>query len=119
MNTIRNICHNLNITRTITQIAPPTPQNIEVNKCKIWNSLAYPTPNTYLYNTIPQIPNYENDTPLKFPPSTASIQTDPLTPPKKMGDIWRREEVGYGIYNQEKNIKLALRLPGLQNIFRA
>ena len=85
MNTIRDICNNLNITRTITQIAPPTPQNIEVNKCKIWNSLAYPTPNTYLYNTIPQIPNYENDTPLKFPPKYCFYTDGSFNPPKKNG----------------------------------
>jgi hypothetical protein len=39
-------------------------------------------------------------------------------PPKKVGDIWLQDEVGYGIYNH-KNIKLAMRLPNLQNIFRA
>ena len=42
-----------------------------------------------------------------------------FNPPKKVGDTWLREENGYGIYNQEKNIKLAMRLLGLQNIFRA
>ena len=119
MDTIKNICNNLNITRTITQIAPPTPQNIEVNKSKTWNALTYSSPNTHYHNTIPPIPNYENETPLKFSPQYCFYTDGSFNPPKKVGDIWLREEAGYGIYNQEKNIKLAIRLPGLQNIFRA
>ena len=119
MNTIRNICNNLNISRTITQIVPPTPQNLEVNKCKTWNTLTYPTPSTYLHDTIPQIPNYDNETPLKLPSKYCFYTDESFNSPQKIGDSWRREEVGYDIYNQEKNIKHALRLLGLQNIFRA
>ena len=118
MDTIKNTCNNLNINRTTTQIAPPTLQNIEVNKSKTWNALTYSSPNTHYHNTTPPIPNYENETPLKFFPQYCFYMDKSFNPPKKVGDIWLREEDGYGIYKQEKNIKLAIRLLGLQNIFR-
>ena len=48
-----NSRNNLNIARTITQIAPPTLQNIEVNKSKTWNALTYPIPNTHPHKHNP------------------------------------------------------------------
>ena len=33
--------------------------------------------------------------------------------------VWTREKVGYGVYNQYKNLELAIRLLGLQKKFRA
>ena len=83
MNTIKNICNNLNISRTITQIAPPTPHSLEVNECKTWNNLTYPTPSTYLHNIIPQIPNYDTETPLKFPSKYCFYTDGSFNPPQK------------------------------------
>ena len=40
-------------------------------------------------------------------------------PPQDMGNHWTRETARYEIYNESKNIELAMRLPSLQNIFRA
>ena len=41
-------------------------------------------------------------------------------PPKQTNNgQWRREKVGYGIYDPFKNLNIAEKLPGLQNILRA
>ena len=96
---MKYICNNLNITHTITQIAPHTPQNIEVDKIKVWNALNYPIPNTHPHNTIPPIPNCENETPLKFSHQYCFYTDESFNPPKRVGDIWLWEETGYNIYN--------------------
>ena len=102
MDTITNVCDNLNINLTTTQIAPLSQQNIEINKSKTWNALTYSSPNTHNHNTIPPIPNYENKTPLKFSPQYCFYIDGSFNPPKKIGDTWLREEVGYSTYRQEK-----------------
>ena len=84
MDTLKNKCNNLNINRTTTQIAPPTPQNIEVNKNNTRNALTYSSPNTHYHNTIPPIPNYENETPLKFSPQYYFYMDGCFNPPKKI-----------------------------------
>ena len=99
INTIKNICNNINISHTITQIAPPTPQNIAVNKNKTWNALTYSILNTHPHNTIPPIPNYRNKTPLKLSHQYCFYTDGSFNPPKKVGDIWTREEARYGIYS--------------------
>ena len=120
MNTISQICINLNINRVFSQVAPPPPQNIEVNKCTTWNALIYPTKNIHtLNNNIPPLPNYTNEIPIKFPPQYCYYTDGSFIPPMKVGDSYTRELAGYGIYNEAKDIKLAIRLPGLQNIFIA
>lgn len=50
---------------------------IEFNKSKTWNAHTYPIPNTHPHNTIPPIPNYENEHPFNFLPNIASTWMDP------------------------------------------
>ena len=83
MDTIKTICNNLNITRITTQSALPTPQNIEVNISKKWNVLTYSSPNIHYNYTIPPIPNYKNETPLKFSPQYCFYTDGSFNPPKK------------------------------------
>ena len=119
INTLSIIFNNLHIPQIHTQIAPPTPPNIQVNKSKKWNALAYPTTNLPQNYKIPPLPNYENNKSLKFPPQYCYYTDGSFLPPQQIGDRWTREKAGYGIYNQYKNLELAVRLPSLQNIFRA
>ena len=97
----------------------PTPPNIQVNKSKKWNALTYPIINLPQNGEIPPLPNYEINKPLKFSPQYCYYTDGSFLPPQQIDDSWTREKVGYGVYNQSKNIELTVRLPGLQNIFRA
>ena len=45
INTLTTIFNNLQIPQVHTQIAPPTPPNIQLNKNKKWNALTYPITN--------------------------------------------------------------------------
>ena len=119
INTLTTILNNLHIPQIYTQVAPPTPPNIKVNKSRKWNALVYPTINLLQNNVIPPLLNYENNKPLKFSPQNCYYTDGSFLPPQQIGDRWIREKTGYGIYNQQKNLELAVRLPGLQNIFRA
>ena len=119
INTLTTIFNNLHIPQVHTQIAPPTPPNIQVNKSKKWNALAYPTTNLPQNDEIPSLPIYENNKSLKFPPQYCYYTDGSFLPPQQVDDRWTREKAGYGVYNQHKNLELAVRLPGLQNIFRA
>ena len=119
INTLTTILNNLHIPQIYIQIAPPTPPNTQVNKSKKWNALTYPTTNISQYVEIPPLPNYENNNSLNFPPQYCYYTDGSFLPPQQIGDRWIREKVGYGVYNQHKNLELAARLPGLQNIFRA
>ncbi|HYP43255.1 MAG TPA: RNase H family protein [Candidatus Nitrosocosmicus sp.] len=101
------------------QIAPPTQPNTQVNKSKEWNTLTYHIDNIPTNYNLPPLPNFGNDKPLKFPPHYCYYTDGSFLPPQDMGGHWIREKAGYGIYNESKNIELAKRLPGLQNIFRA
>ena len=116
---LTTIFNKLQIPQPYIQIAPLTQPNTEVNKSKEWNKLIYPTENsTTNYNT-PPIPNFINDKQPKFVSQYCYYTDGSFLPPQDMGDHWTRETAGYGIYNESKNIELAMRLPGLQNIFRA
>ena len=119
INTLTTIFNNLHIPQIHTQIAPPTPPNTQVNKSKKWNALAYPTTNLTQNDEIPPIPNYENNKSLKFPPQYCYYTNGSFFPPQQIDDRWTREKVGYSIYNQYKNLELAVKLPDLQNIFKA
>ena len=119
INTLTTILNNLHIPQIYTQIAPPTPPNTQVNKSKKWIALTYPTTNLPQYVQIPLLPNYENNNSLKFPPQYCYYTDGSFLPPQQIGDRWIRKKTGYGVYNQHKNLELAARLPGLQNIFRA
>ena len=119
INTLTAIFNNLHIPQVHTQIAPPTPPNILINKSKKWNALAYPTTNLPQNDGIPPLPIYENNKSLKFPPQYCYYRDGSFLPSQQIDDKWTREKAGYGIYNQYKNLELAVRLPGLQNIFRA
>ena len=119
INTLTTILNNLHIPQIYAQIAPPTSLNTQVNKSKKWNAFTYPTTNLPQYVEIPPLPNYENNKSLKFPPQYCYFTDGSFLPPQQIDDRWIREKSGYGIYNQYKNLELAVRLPGLQNIFRS
>ena len=118
INTLTTIFNNLHIPQIHIQVAPPTPPNIQVNKSKKWNALPYPTTNLPQDNEIPPLPNYENNKSLKFPSQYCYYTNGSFLPPQQIEDRWTRKKTGYGVYNQYKNLELAVRLPGLQNIFR-
>jgi hypothetical protein len=100
-------------------LAPPTPLPIQVNKCKIWNSLPYPPILTFP-NSIPPLPTYQIPLTLKFPPCYNYYTDGSFNPPKQKTDgTWIPENAGYGIYNPLRNIHISARLPGLQNILCA
>ena len=116
---LNTIFNNLQIPLVHTQIAPPTPPNIQVNKSKKWNTITYPITNFRQNNATPPLPNYGINKALKFLPQYCYYIDGSFLPPQQIDDSWIREKVGYGVYNQSKNLELAMRLPGLQNIFRA
>lgn len=96
--------------------APSTRPNIQVNKYQHWHMIPYPTntpPHDYI--TPPFLPLTH---PPKFRPQYYYYIDGSFLPLQDMGDDWTRETAEYGIYNQSKNIAIASRLPGLQNIFR-
>ena len=118
---IHNIGTSLHIPSIFTTTAPPTPTNTPVNHSKKWSQLTYPPPSppTQLTN-IPPITNHDICLPPKYPPQFCYYTDGSFIPPKALTDEhWRREKARYGIYNAFKNLKIAERLPGLQNILRA
>ena len=78
INTLNTIFNNLHIPQVHTQIAPPTPFNIQVNKSKKWNALTYSTTNPPLNDEIPSLPTYENNNHLNSHLNIAIIQTVPF-----------------------------------------
>ena len=106
-NALTTIFDNLQIPQVHIQIAPPTPPNIQVNKSKKWNALAYPATNPPQCDETPPLPNYGNDKPLKFPPQYCYYTDGSFLPPQQIGDRWIREKAGYGIYNQYNNLEIA------------
>ena len=75
INALNTIFNNLLIPLVHTQIAPPTPPNIQLNKSKKWNAITYPITNLPQNNETPPLPHYETNKPLKFPPNIAIIKT--------------------------------------------
>ena len=76
INALHTIFNTLQIPLVHTQIAPPIPPNILVNKSKKWNTTTYSITNLCQNNKIPPLPDYETNKPLKFPPplNTTIIQ---------------------------------------------
>ena len=76
-------------------------------------------PSTSTPNT-PTITNIDRCLPLKYLPQFCYYTDGSFKLPKETSQgHWKREKAGYGIYNSTKNLKIAVRLPGLQNILRA
>ena len=119
MNQLINIANNIQITQIYTQIAPPTPSNTTINPSKKWAKSKYPNAPENYNIPIPQLPNYQTNLPLKFHPQFSYYTDGSFMKPKEINPgVWRRERVGYGIYNP-KGINISKRLHGHQNILRA
>jgi ribonuclease HI len=117
--TFHQLLQHLNIQHTQLLYAPPTPLPIQVNNCKIWNSLTYPPIITFPH-LIPPLPHYQHHPPPKFPPCYNYYTDGSFKPPKqRINGTWKPETAGYGIYNPIKHIHISARLLGLQNILRA
>ena len=99
-----DIVDTLQIPEMVCQIAPPTPPYTLVNRNKNGpNSPIHPppTPPTNLWNINPV-----QCLPLKYPPQFCYYTDGSFKPPKHINNgQWRREKVGYGIYNPLKNLK--------------
>jgi hypothetical protein len=111
--------YNNSIFNTQILYAPPIPPLIQVNNCKIWNSLTYPPIITFP-PFIPLLPYYQHHHPPKFAPCYNYYTDGSFKPPKqRINGTWKPEIAGYGIYNPINHINISTRLPGLQNILRA
>ena len=116
------IGNTLQIPTIFNTTAPPTPINTLVNCSKKWSQLTYPPPPqpTTHATDIPIITNQDICLPLKYQPQLCYYTVGSFIPPKEITrGHWKREKEGYGIYNPFKNLTIAERLPGLQNILRA
>ena len=111
----------LQLPTIFTTNVPPTPFNTIVNRSKKWSQLAYPpSPPSIQITNIPLPTNHNICLPLKYQPQFCYYTDGSFIPPKAITqEHWRREKAGYGIYNPFKNLNIAERLPGLQNILRA
>ena len=118
---MKDIANTLRIHEMFCQIAPPSILNTLVNHTTKWTKLTCPpTPPHIQTPTNTWNINREQCLPLKFPPQYCYYTNGSFKPPKQTNnEQWRREKTGYGIYNPFKNLKIAERLPGLQNILRA
>ena len=104
-----------------TQRAPPTLQDTPVNRSIKWSRLTYPPqPPTTQTPNIPLINNIDKCLPLKYLPQFCYYIDGSFKPPKETSQgHWKRKKAWYGIYNFIKNLKIAIRLPGLHNILLA
>ena len=118
---MQDIACTLGIFEIFCQIAPLTPLDTLVNRNAKWIKLTYPpTPPTIQIPTNPWNINPEQCLPLKYPPQFCYYTDGSFKPPKQINNgQWRRKKARYGIYNPFKNLKIAKRLPRLQNILRA
>ena len=91
-----------------------------MHRNKKWSKLNYHN-NTLNYLKLPlSLLNYQLNTLPKFDPAYSYYTDGSFKEPEEISPgHWRRERAGYGIYNPTKEIKLAKRLHGLQNIIRA
>ena len=114
-------CNTLQIPTTFNTTAPPTPINTPVHSSRNWSQFTYPAPPLTTQNIYtPLLTNQDICLPLKYQPQYCYYTDGSFIPPKKITqEHWKREKAGYGIYNPFKNLKIAERLPGLQNILRA
>ena len=118
INALTTIFNNLLIPLLHTEIAPHIPPNIQVNKSKKGNALTCLITNLPQNNEIPPLPNYETNKPFKFLPQYCYYIDDSFLPSQQTDDSWTSEKARYGVYNQSKNIELAIRLLGLQKFVR-
>jgi hypothetical protein len=111
----------LQIPSILTTIDPPTPLNTPVNRSKTWSQLPYmPSPPPHPTTPLPPITNQTICLPLIYQPQFCYYTDGSFIPPKALTqEQWIREKAGYGVYNPFKNLKIAERLPRLQNILRA
>jgi ribonuclease HI len=106
----------LNLQITFTNNPKITPKGTKINPSIQWSNIT-----TYINSNnetnhnmeIPTCPTYNAYRVLKFSTNSYYIPPNP-NKPDKSNDV-----AGYGIYNKDKNIKLAFRLPRLQNILKA
>ena len=94
-------------------------QTYKLTKAKKWNTLIYSIIYLPQNNETSPLPTYDSNKSLKFPSQYCYYIKGSFLSPRKIDDCWTREKAGYGIYNQFKKIEFAVRLPSLQNIFRA
>ena len=118
---MHDIGASLQIPTPFTTTAPPTPLDTPVNPSKKWSHLTFPpTPPPIQNSDIPPLTHHDICLPPKYPPQYCYYTDGSFIPPKAITPHhWRREKAGYGIYNPFKNLQIAERLPGLQNILRA
>ena len=111
----------LQIPSIFTTIIQPTPLHVLVNRSKTWSKLPQMFPPSMTHNiNIPPLHNQNICLPLKYQPQLCYYIDASFIPPKVLTpEQWIREETGYGIYNPFKNLKISVRLLGLQNILRS
>ena len=104
-----------------TQPAPPTPPDTPVTRSIKWLKLTYPPhPPTTLTPNTPLITNIDRCLPFKYLPRFCYYTYGSFKPPKETSQgHWKREKTGYDIYNPIKSLRIAVRVPGLQNNLRA
>ena len=83
------------------------------NKSQWKKTNSPPLIETQLHRTFP-LPNYNTLLPLKFNPDHSYYTDGSFKEPTE----GQRETTGYGIFNATKELKIAHRLYGLQNILR-
>ena len=86
INALNTIFNNLRIPLVHTQIAPPTPPNIQVNKSKKWNTIIYPITNLSQNNETPPLLDYGTNKPLKFLPQYCYYTDGSFLPPQQIDD---------------------------------
>ena len=116
---LSRIANNIAIQHIYTQVATHIPPNTRVKPSKKWSKLTYPNITLLNPTTIPQLPNYQTNLPLKFHPQFSYYTDGSFKKPKEIAPgVWKRKKAGYGIYSP-KGLNIAKRLNGHQNILRA
>ena len=121
INTINTTIGNLQISQYHTHIVPPTPPNTKVNKNTKWNKLTYPPYNTPQNIWVDPLPNFEIHTTLKFSAQYSYYTDGSFLPPKEAEDgHWKKEKIGYGIYNPTKpNVQISKKTPWTTNMLQS
>ena len=97
------------------------PPDTPVTRSIKWLKLTYPPhPPTTLTPNTPLITNIDRCLPFKYLPRFCYYTYGSFKPPKETSQgHWKREKTGYDIYNPIKSLRIAVRVPGLQNNLRA
>jgi hypothetical protein len=106
---MNDIANTLQIPTMFNQAAPPTPMATPVNHSTKWAKLTYPPlPPIIQPLDTPLIICPERCLPLKYPPQFCYYTDGSFKPPKETSrGHWKREKMGYGIYNPFKDLKIA------------